>query len=212
MTCSLLRLTLLVVPLTVLVLGPAPARACSPPAVGPPHLLDPAEEEIDDQAPETPEIGAIEVTPYASSDNGCDLGPECGSGGGRWVKIPVTARDDRTPASEMGYLLTRDGGPPGFALSSRYVRAREDGMIWLRISSDSEVPFSFELDIQSVDLGGNISAASSTARVSDPGSAGGCAIGRGAGRPGGLIIAALALAVALSRRRAGRRSTVLVKG
>jgi hypothetical protein len=185
------------------------AYPCSPVKIGPPHVLDPAQQATDVQAPGTPEIGAIEVTPFQPFDEGCGLSQSaCGGGRGiRWVNIPLTARDDRTPAVALGYRLTSDANQPFFSPTGGTVRAT-DGVISIPISHDQ--PLSFKLTIETVDLAGNVSAAGATAQVSDPGSSeggGGCRVAsRGGGRRsnGTVILAALVLAAAWLWRGRGR--------
>src|SRR5262245_55521338 len=111
MTNPLGRLTVMMVAMVLAGAHPTRARACSAPVVGPRYALDPAERGVDVQAPDPPEIGAIQVGEPVSTGDGCS---PCGSGVLRWVRIPVTARDDRTPASRMGYRIMRDANAPVF--------------------------------------------------------------------------------------------------
>jgi hypothetical protein len=102
----------------------------------------------------------------------------------------------------MGYRITPDDNTPSF-INSGDIRANE-GMLTIQLRT--EEPLSFDLEIRSIDLAGNVSTGHSVARVSDPGSAGGCAIQRGTGstpRRAGLtpVVALIAAVLAGLRRR-----------
>jgi hypothetical protein len=204
MTPDMMQLTASMLAVAFLGFRPSPARACSPPLAGPPHTLDPGEQAVDTQPPEPPEIGAIEITSHQTENSGCALGAKCGGEVVRQVRIPVTARDDRTPPDKMGYRLMPEPGAPFFGSLGDF-RAK-DGALTLTISTED--PFSFDLAIKSVDLAGNVSADASTTHVSEPDTAGGCAIDRraGRGRAATSTIAALGLGAAFVVRRRRRRS------
>ncbi|NMB73547.1 MAG: hypothetical protein GYA21_00295 [Myxococcales bacterium] len=86
-------------------------RACggAPCPISPQHTTDPAEKEIDHQAPGVAQITGVEVTRGEPTPSSACGAAACPSIGGISVEI-APASDDRTAASQMGYLLILEGG------------------------------------------------------------------------------------------------------
>jgi hypothetical protein len=116
---------------------PRPVGACTPyPTDGGLHTLDLAHGT--DRTPPSAPTASYSVYEGSPADGGgCGGKPECG-GAPATIYIDLSAIDDRTPATEMGYKL-----------------AIADGAIGLRFDSTMLHGWSFDLEIIAVDLNGN---------------------------------------------------------
>jgi hypothetical protein len=133
---------------------------------------------------------------------GCMSGDSCGDFTS--VRLTNLATDDMTPAERIGYRFAVVAGRPpgGFTLPEGTVDlASTDGSLWLRGSGIAD-DIDFTLQLVAVDLAGNESAPQ-TVRIHDD--TGGCSVGRrGGAGVGALVIATLAFATAVRRRRVFR--------
>jgi hypothetical protein len=116
-----------------------------------------------------PETNGVGCTQTVSS---CD---DLGS-----IQLMVTATDDQTQPSQMGYMITLLGGnlPAGLLLPPTAVRARIDGSLnlgWIDGASDDQESLSFTLEVRAVDLAGNTSPATSVP-IHQTGSGDGCSL------------------------------------
>jgi hypothetical protein len=167
-----------------LVLGATDARACKP-APLPRHFVDSGRQATDAQPPALVGAPRVRVTRGMAppSGTGClegSVGGDCSDLGQVTIEVPAT--DDQTPASEIGFrVMARSGQlPPGMALPSGDVRAR-DGQLhfdWLDGATEDHPAISFVLAIAPIDAAGNVGPFTDVL-VSDGGSGGGCALASG---------------------------------
>jgi hypothetical protein len=187
-----------------LFLGSSPrAQACSFGANQ--HQLDAAETAIDLTAPSKPTIGAVTIKRgRGPSRVGCQAsGSSCDDIGA--IAFVLSATDDRTPETAMGYRVTvsRGKAPPDLFPSGVDVRA-SSGQLWfhwLDGASDDQEGLDFDLDVRAVDLAGHVSADSSTVTIRQD--TGGCSVGRGSRSTGdglGVVVVGIG-AWAMTRRR-----------
>ena len=180
-----------------------PALACSFGADQ--HQEDAAEKAIDVTAPGKPTVGAVTLKRgRGPSQVGCRLsGSSCDDVGS--IGVVVSATDDRTPASAIGYRVTvsRGKAPRDLYPSGIDVRASGDQLWfhWLDGASDDQESLDFDLEVRAVDLAGNVSADFATVAIRQD--TGGCSVARGSRRAGGgLGVAGIGFAAwALIRRR-----------
>jgi uncharacterized protein (TIGR03382 family) len=187
-----------------------PARACS---LSPQteHTLDPGEETADTTAPGAPVLGALRVSRQPSLPGCQDSGACDGTG---LISFAITApADDRTPGAEMGYRLELASNVPNVFPPDETVRVDSEGRIYIYFN-DQDQALDFTLSVRAVDLGGNVGEPA-TIEVSHeggvgclddgnppapaPGEGGGCSAAGSS--PGALVLASMALALVVRRRR-----------
>jgi len=185
------------------------AGACSFPGPAP-YTTDQAQEALDTVPPSSPDVGQVDVMRGTAGQRGClEAASSCDDVA--FVRIAVSATDDRTAASDLGYLVTVAGGtaPPGLSLVGKPAALAADGtltLVWTDDQQASSQAIQFDLQIQTVDRAGNVSAGAATVMVDAPGNGGCAAISPGAaggGSRAARLLAPLVLAGAwlASRRR-----------
>jgi hypothetical protein len=189
----------------VLLLIHRPGRTCSL-ATPADHVVDPGEQQADTQPPAAPEVTGVSVRQPSASGGGCGgstsgASGSCGDVG--FINIAVRATDDRTASADMGYKISlASGSPPStLKLPTKAIRASEPTGLFLYWTGDA-TDLDFELQIFSVDRGGNVSATATVARVRSE-REGGCSVARlpgGAGSQSLLFVAAAAIAWTGRRR------------
>jgi hypothetical protein len=119
------------------------------------------------------------------------------------ISVAVSASDDVTPSSELGYRVRIISGPraPGFTKHDLFDRRPTHGQITLIISSGAggRVDYHFELGISAIDSAGNVGPETSVRVVYDNTDSG-CRSGRDV-RPFGALALALSTLVLVLRRR-----------
>jgi len=182
----------------------ADARACSFAGPGP-YVIDTSMQATDHVAPT---LGPITVARLqrGAKTGGCQGGNSCD--GFASLTLAVTASDDVTPATDIGYRFSLVAGalPPfsSILLDQPSTVVLSDGGIWFGWAEGTEnnPPIDFTLQVVAIDRAGNESPPQ-TVRVSDD--PGGCAIARP--RPHARELAwATAAAMLLAARRRRRRS------
>ncbi|HOX47346.1 MAG TPA: hypothetical protein PK668_27380 [Myxococcota bacterium] len=172
-------------------------------AYPPEHQLDPEEQQLDTSPPG--QITAITVEKVHRGK-----GEDCNLFGCEWTEDedmgfmilrfqpPV---DDRTPVESMGYRCTQIGGNPILRFAFPYdQRGGADGRFvlnWYDGANNEQEAMDVLLQLQAIDLGGNVGPASEPIEVSDPGS-GGCATSSGSALP---VLSLVLLAGLWSRLR-----------
>jgi hypothetical protein len=184
---------------------PARARACTLP---PPeaHTLNPAEQAVDHTPPVVAGRLQVNIARGRGPARGCGgsaSGTSCDELGR--ITLTVSASDDRSPATAMGFRLALLGGrlPVGLLLPAQAVRARGDGTLllaWTDGAQDEQEPIDFSLELRAVDAAGNTSAPALIG-VHDGDDDGGCALARSPRTPALLLAAPLTLAALALRRR-----------
>ena len=160
----------------VVLAADAEAEACSVAGLQP-HVLDPAEQQLDTMAPGAPGVAELRVKRGVAGNTSCDdLG---------FITItPAPPVDDRTPAESLGYQLRLVEGelPSGLKLPEGPVRARTlpdepdptarwIGLHWIDGASGYQEAISFTLSLAAVDLAGNVGEPVAVV-IDDPGSCG----------------------------------------
>ncbi len=189
----------------VCLLGAPAAWACSI-ATNPEHTLDEAEKLVDTTPP-----GPVEILSHwvhrADGDgnelSGCESVRLCPPLGSIHIQI-VPAVDDRTSADLMGYRLSPVGDVPGELESvwdweDQRLALGELLLFWTDGDSDAQGGFELTLDIQAVDLAGNLGPATRVV-IEDPGRSG-CATSVPSFGPCLALLGLLVLARHLRRHR-----------
>jgi MYXO-CTERM domain-containing protein len=163
------------------------------------HEVEPAEQEVDENAPGRALITGVTVSRGRGAGLGCGGVTSCDDLGIITVEIAAPS-DDRTPDGELGYRLGISAGqlPEGLTLPVDLIKAREGviDLVWVDGATDAQDTFAFDLSVAAVDLAGNFGPFSAPIRVEHGGQLG-CGQGASAG-PVGLLFVAL---LALRRRR-----------
>jgi MYXO-CTERM domain-containing protein len=142
-----------------------------------------------------------------SQVHGCgSVGSSCDGHG--VISFTVTATDDRTDVSKMGYrwMKTRGREPVGGLLfAGQDVRALHENVVYLHWSdgeTDDQEDLDFDIEVRAVDLAGNVSPQAATVAVRDD--RGGCHIGTSTPRSAktaGMALLSLSVAALVLRRR-----------
>lgn len=188
----------------LLTLQATPSRACLAPLQ--PHELDPAEQQVDTTPPGPIEVLDVEVHR--------GRGPSCeGIGGWSATSIDGTGTiaitinppiDDRTPLEQMGYRVTLLEGELENDMFPEYDFRIRDEAIYLNWSdgdTDDQEPIDLTIEIQAVDLAGNLGARSDPITIRHPGS-GGCATAAHNTVEAWMCLLAVSLVYLRRRRRA----------
>jgi hypothetical protein len=181
------------------------ARACG---FQSPKALEIVANPNDVTPPETP---VARLASLQRGDDWSDDGGGCRSGssvsscdGSSFVRIEVSARDDVTAGSALGYVIETAKAPAQGA-PRQPVLADATGQVFLLLSGDDdgESKLNFQLHVFAVDQAGNVSTEPAVVDVRDEGHDDGCQVMAGA-NSGALWTAAGMLALLLRGRRGKR--------
>lgn len=181
------------------------------------HQLDPAEKEVDSTPPGTPVVGPVKIARGRGPQRaGCgESASSCDDIGS--IEFALSASDDRTAASMMGFriVVARGNAPSSLFPLSMDVRP-SGGTMWVRWAdgaTDDQESLDFDLEVRAIDLAGNVSAEGAVVKVRQD--VGGCSIGGGSTQTDdGMGIVALGMLAtwAVGRRRRGHARVLLGTG
>jgi hypothetical protein len=179
-----------------LMMATSPSEACTfVPSQVSPHMVDPAE------ASDTvaPAIADVVGTYHRNEPEGCKEPEGSLCEGYAMVSINIDASDDRTPVAKLGYMISIVPGgdvPDGMRASwndpSPVLDNANHDLYWF-VSYDDE-DFAFDIEVQVVDLNGNVSEPK---RVHIENGSGGCSTTRS----DWTVVPVLALLLRRRRRR-----------
>lgn len=191
--------------LCLLTLQASPSQACWAAPV--PHELDETEQALDTTPP-----GAVEILEVDVSRG---RGPDCSGTGGYSEtslddlgSIMITLKppaDDRTPEEQMGYRVTILEGELANDMIPDYdfrINGEVMYLNWSDGDTDDQEPIDLTIEIQAIDLAGNLGTRSDPITIQHPGS-GGCSTAAHNTLEAWMCLLAVSLAVLRRKSRSG---------